>query len=124
MSRDPAAEWAKFDGLGEGEVRKQLGGSAWGEERKNAARAWLAHRDALSEDASRETTLALAREANALARSANDAALEANSIARSAADSASVSAAAARTNNTIATLALIAAVIAMALSIIAMFIGK
>jgi hypothetical protein len=116
--------WQEFETLGEVEVRKRLAAHIWSEEKEALARQWIEWRESsnLSED--RRQILAVAKEANDLARSANDSALDANAVARRAADSASESAAAARTNNIIATLALIAAVIAMALSIIGMFLHK
>jgi hypothetical protein len=107
------ARWHEFETLGQEEVRKRLAASIWSEEKSALARQWLEFH-----------TSALPREANDLARSANAAALEANSIARDAAASARHSAEAARTNNIIATLALIGAVIAIAVSIIGLFLHR
>jgi hypothetical protein len=105
--------WKEFEDLGEDEVRKRLAASIWGEDKARLARQWLEFRET-----------ALAREANDLARSANTAALEANSIARDAAASARQSVEAARTNNIIATLALCGAGIAIAISIIGLFLHR
>jgi hypothetical protein len=119
-----AERWNEFELLGEIEVRKRLAGHFWSEDKDALARQWLEYLDSYGSADSRRQTLAIARDANELARSANAAALESNSIARAAADSASLSAAAARTNNIIATLALIAAAIAIALSIIGIFLKR
>jgi hypothetical protein len=116
--------WKEFETLGPEEVRKRLGAHHYGEDKERLAREWLEHQESLASIKSRERTMALAREANDLARSANTSASEANAIARNAADSAAESARALRTNNIIATLALIAAVIAMALSIIGLFLKR
>jgi hypothetical protein len=91
--------WMEFAELGEEEVRKRLGHHIWGEDKERLARQWL-------ED--RETSLA--RDANDLARRANDAAKEANDIAR--------------TNNIIAMFALGMAGLALAVSIIGLFLKR
>ena len=79
---------------------------------------WLAGNDRGSERRADSS----ARETSDLARSANTVALEANSIARDASNSARRGADAANTSNMIATLALIAAAIAIAISIIGLFL--
>ena len=140
------ARWREFDRLGAEEVRKQLAAGIYGEERAAQAREWLAHQESertrkaleASEQAVEEarTANALSREANNAAReaveearAANSTARESNDLARSANTTASDAAAsarrtadAARNNNMIATMALIAAVIAMAISIVGIFI--
>lgn len=122
MSEPHEALWHEFDALGEEEVRKRLGAHMFSEDKERLARQWIEYRESLDSSEARRRTLALATEANDLARSANEAASKFNSIALAAAASASLSAEAARTNNIIATLALIAAVIAIALSIIGLFL--
>jgi hypothetical protein len=107
---DPTEE---FETLGQEQVHKRLAASIWSSEKSALARQWLEFR-----------STAIPREANDLARTANAAAEEANSIARDAAASARQSAEAARTNNIIATLALIGAVIAIAISIIGLFLHR
>jgi CHASE3 domain sensor protein len=124
VERQNDARWREFDALGEIEIRKRLADHIWSEEKDALARQWLEFRESSNSSQDRRQTLAVAKEANDLARSANASALDANAIARRAADSASESAAAARTNNIIATLALIAAAIAIALSIIGLFLKK
>jgi hypothetical protein len=91
--------WKEFEGLGEEDVRKRLAQHIWDEEKERLARQWLELR-----------STSLAREANDLARRANDAAREANKIARS--------------NNFIAGLALFGAAIAIAISIIGLFLKR
>jgi CHASE3 domain sensor protein len=114
--------WEEFETLGETEVRKRLGAHMFGEDKERLAHQWIEYRRSMESSEARRRTLALATEANDLARSANVAASDSVTIARSAADSASRSAAAARNNNIIATLALIAAAISIALSIISLFL--
>lgn len=118
------AHWEEFEKLGEPEVRKRLAAHIWSEEKDALARQWIEWRESSNSSEDRRRILAVAREANDLARSANNSALDANAIARRAANSASESAEAARTNNIIATLALIAAAIAIAVSIIGIFLHK
>jgi uncharacterized tellurite resistance protein B-like protein len=98
--------WKEFEGLGEEDVRKRLAAHIWSEEKERLARQWLELRGT-----------SLAREANDLAKRANDAAKEANDLARSANDLS-------RSNNIIATLALIGAVIAIAVSILGLFLKR
>jgi hypothetical protein len=124
LTNELESQWQEFEVIGEEKVRKNIGLHVYGDQRLRLANQWLAFRESSDSSEQRRKTLALAQEANDLARSASEAASESNSIARRAADSASLSAAAARTNNIIATLALIAATIAIAFSIIGMFIGK
>jgi hypothetical protein len=119
-----STRWQEFEKLGEIEVRERLAAHIWSEEKDALARQWLEYCESFNSSEDRLRTLAVAKDANDLARSANEAALEANSIARTASDSAKRSADAARTSNMIATLALIAAAIAIALSIIGMFLHK
>lgn len=97
----------------------------WSGQQQIEAREWIAQEEAeqrAQEGAHRLEQIDIARSAAAEAASANTLAREANSIARDAADSAAESARAAKTNNVIATLALIAAAIAMAISIVGIFI--
>jgi hypothetical protein len=118
------ARWQEFEELGEAEVRKRIGSGIFGPQKARLANQWIESRGSAESSEARRHALAVANEANSLARSANEAAVEANSIARKAADSASLSAEAARNNNRIATAALIAATIAIALSIIGLFLKK
>ncbi len=93
---------------------------------------WLAEKEAEDRErsaASSAEQLAFARAtkdaaeaSNAFAEDANAVAREANVIARAASASAALSAAAAKTNNVIATLALIAAAMAIAISVIGIFV--
>jgi hypothetical protein len=92
MNDPHETRWKEFETLGEEEVRKRLGAHMFGEDKERLARQWIEYRDSLDSSAARLRTLALATEANDLARSANAAASESNVIARSAADSASRSA--------------------------------
>jgi len=116
--------WQEFETLGEEEVRKRLGAHQYGEAKARLAAQWLEYRESLRSSASNAQSLALAREANDLARSANATASEANVIARNSASSAALSAKAARKSNAIAIAALIAAAISVAASIISMFLHK
>lgn len=124
MNEPHDTRWKEFEALGEIEVRKRLAARVWGEEKEALAVQWLAHLESSGSSDARRRTLAVATEANDLARSANEAALEANSIARASSISANRSAEAARNSNIIATLALIAAIIAIALSIIGLILRK
>jgi hypothetical protein len=89
--------WKEFEDLGEEDVRKRLLQHIWGEDKERLARQWLEHRGTF-----------LDREANDLARKANAIAEKANDLARK--------------NNIIATIALIGAGIAIAISIISLFL--
>lgn len=124
MTDEDEAMWRKFEEIGEEKVRLDLGASRYGEARKKLANQWLEYRESTDSSEQRRKTLAAANDANDLARAANESASEANVIARRAADSARETAAAARNSNIIATAALIAALIAIALSIIGIFLGK
>jgi hypothetical protein len=107
MTDDVQDVWLKeFGELGEETVHKRLGAHIWGEDKERLARQWLELRET-----------SLAREANDLARRANDVAKEANDIARRANDIA-------RSNNFIAGLALFGAAIAIAISIIGLFLKR
>lgn len=86
--------WKEFDGLGEEEVRKRVAASIWGEEKTALAHQWLEHRQW-------NTSSADAREGLALAKDANDLA---------------------RRGNTIATFALIGAALAVVVSILGLFL--
>jgi hypothetical protein len=112
--------WNEFEELGEIEVRKRLAAHIWSEEKEALARQWIEFRESHESSESRANSLALAREANDLARSANVAASEANSIARASSLAAKRSADAAYTSNIIAAAALIIAIISAVLAIIAM----
>jgi CHASE3 domain sensor protein len=111
--------WAVLEKAGETEVRIALGSGTYGEatDRSALVTEWLRIKD-------QERSAASAIDTSALARAANDLARSANTIAEDAAASARLSAAAARTNNMIATLALIAAAVAIAISIIGVFVKK
>jgi hypothetical protein len=89
--------WKEFENLGEEDVRRRLSAHIWPEDKERLARQWLNLRET-----------SLAREANNLARSANAIAEKANNLARK--------------NNIIAMLALIGAGIAIAISIISLFL--
>lgn len=125
---DVEAFWRQLDDMGEAVVRRTLAEHRWAEERKRAAEQWLAHQESYRATTDSAAIVEAAREANRLASAANELAeaasalaREANSIARDASASAARSADAARTNNIIATLALIAAAIAIAISVIGVF---
>jgi hypothetical protein len=91
--------WKEFEDLGEEDVRKRLGRRIWTEDKERSARLWLEFRETR-----------LAREANDLAKRANDVAQQANELVR--------------TNNIIATIALIGAGIAIAVSILGLFLKR
>jgi hypothetical protein len=117
MNDEPA--WRRqFEQMGVNQVRAQVTGNRYTNELLRAAVRWLGEKD------HEEARLKAASEASAKedAREANRLAAEANSIAREASASAKRSADAARTNNRIAVSALIAAIVAIAISIISMFI--
>ena len=99
MADDVQDIWLKeFEELGEDQVRSRTAAGIWGvPDKARLARQWLELR-----------STSLAREANDLARRANDAAREANDIAR--------------TNNIIAMFALGMAGMAIAVSIIGLFL--
>jgi hypothetical protein len=99
----PEGWWKEFEELGEDDVRKRLGAVVWDAHKQVAARQWLEAREAAKAAESRRETLALAKEANDLARSANNVA---------------------RTNNFIAALALVGAGIAIAVSVIGLFLRR
>jgi len=122
MNEPHEARWEEFEAFGEEEVRKRLGAHMFSEDKERLARQWIEYRGSLDSSEARRRTLALASEANDLARKANTVASESNVIALSAAASASRSAEAARNNNKIATVALIAAIISIVLSIIVLFL--
>jgi hypothetical protein len=105
-----SARWQEFESLGEEDVRKRLAASIYGEDKARLAREWLDHKRSLRVAEDNAANLASAKEANSLARTAND-------LAERSLD-------AARTSNTIAIIALVAAAIAIAVSIIGTFIGK
>lgn len=122
----------RFEELGPDAVRSALSSGSFPPSFNVHALEWLAKKDKEAQwrtEELRAEEIEIARsardaalEANTLAVSANDVAREANDIAHAASASAARSAEAARTNNMIATLALIAAVIAIAISIIGIFI--
>src|SRR5262245_32007275 len=90
----PTDWWNEFEALGEDDVRKRVGAVVGDARKLVAARQWLEAREAAKGAENRPETLALAKEANDLAR----------------------------TNNVIATFALSGAGIAIAISIIALFL--
>jgi hypothetical protein len=88
--------WRKeFADLGEEEVRKTLAMHIWVEDKERLARQWLQSGELAKAAENRRETLALAKEANDLAR----------------------------TNNIIATLALVGAGVAITISIIGLFLS-
>ena len=99
MARTNEEFLAELEALGEDPVRKRLAQHIWGEDKERLARHWLELRET-----------SLAREANIKAKEANDLAREANKRARS--------------NNFIAGLALFGAAIAIAISIIGLFLKR
>jgi hypothetical protein len=96
---DVDVHWKEFEDLGEDDVRKRLGRHIWDVEKERSARLWLEAREKY-----------LAREANDLAKRANDVAQRANDLVR--------------TNNVIATFALVGAGIAIAISILGLFLKR
>lgn len=115
MTPEVEAIYDGFEKLGPIEVRKQMASHVYGEEKMRHARTWLELKAHEAESARDSASMAAAREANDLAREANCAASSANDIALRALSTS-------QTNNAIATAALIAAVIAIAVSIIGIFV--
>jgi hypothetical protein len=77
----------EFERLGEQEVRKRLANNVYGDPRNSnylSAQAWLRSKERESEEARNEEILSVAKEANAVAREANDLALASNAIASEA----------------------------------------
>src|SRR5262249_27872701 len=103
MADIPDIWWKEFEDLAEEEVRKRLGMHIWLEDKEKLARQWLQSGEAAKAAENRRDSLALAKKANDIARAAND--VE-------------------RTNNIIATLALVGAGIAIATSIIGLFLKR
>lgn len=103
--------------LGEVEVRKNLAKHVYGEDRQRLALQWLAHQESLRASQASAETVSEARNSNALAREANTLASNANDIALRALT-------ASQANNNIAVAALIAAIVAIAASIIGIFIHR
>jgi hypothetical protein len=99
----PDVWWKEFGELGEEEVRKRLGAHIWLEDKEKLARQWLQSGEAAKAAENRRDALALAKEANDIARAAND--VE-------------------RMNNFIAALVLVGAGIAIAVSIIGLFLRR
>jgi hypothetical protein len=121
MAIDPELR-KQFETMGADVARSMLG--EWTGWVKQQAIEWLGQHDKDErerEETSRADELAFAREANEIARAANDLAASANTIALAASASAERSAVAAITNNRIAKAAFIAAIIAIAISIVALF---
>jgi hypothetical protein len=96
---DVDVHWKEFEDIGEDDVRERLGRHIWDEEKERSARRWLEAREKY-----------LAREANDLAKRANDVAEKANDLVR--------------TTNVIATFALIGSGIAIAISILGLFLKR
>jgi ferric-dicitrate binding protein FerR (iron transport regulator) len=129
--------WADFDSLGAEQVRQNIGSHVYGEARKTLAREWLAFHESRRVSEESALSLAEARAANDLARSANslaersaDSAREANNLAREANSTAEISAisaarsvARASTSNNIATAAMITAIVAALAAIGSLYIG-
>jgi hypothetical protein len=65
----PNEWWKEFEGLGEDDVRKRLGAVVWDGHKQVAARQWLEAREAAKAAENRRETLAVAKEANEIARS-------------------------------------------------------
>ena len=137
--------WDELNALGPEAVRHGLATYKWygPGTRESEARVWLEHYESTAALADRSAIRASADEANSVARSANIVAEEANSLARSAntlAERANESAEeaasfakrtaiatdelarTAKTNAVIATLALIVSAIAIAVSIVSIFV--
>lgn len=123
--------WGYFESRGELEIRKELGSGLMSAANVRLAQEWLAHKAsqhsseeyaASLEEAKRAN--ALAREANSLAEQASASAREANDVAQAANSTAHHVADAVRTNNVITTLAFFAALIAIAISLVALFAKK
>jgi len=93
MSQDARSE---FDDLGEEEVRRRLAGHVWSASKERLARQWLELREWSTSSADAKQTLAMAKEANDLARS----------------------------GNTIATVALIMSLIAIAVAVLGIFLKR
>ena len=107
---DPAVR-ARMEEFGVAQMRLLLSNGGWAPSLHPAALEWLAEKDRELQ----RLTEASAAEQMELAR-------EANLIARDASASAARSAEAAKTNNIIATIALIVAAMAIAISIVAIFV--
>lgn len=60
---------ATLESLGEDEVRRNLSQGIWANRRKAWAQDWIANLDASQEDSRAETSIALSKEANEIARS-------------------------------------------------------
>lgn len=123
--------WAYFESKGELEIRKELGSGLMAAANVRLAQEWLAHKAAQRSSEEIAASLdeakrvnALAREANSLAEQANASAREANDLARAANSIAREVADAARTNNIFTTVAFIMALIAITISIVALFVKK
>jgi len=90
-------QWNEFETLEEIEVRERLAAHIWSEDKETLARQWLEFRESFKASESRREAVALALEANDLAKKAIDQVLS---------------------NYIIATIALIVAGIAFAISIL------
>jgi hypothetical protein len=130
---------ANMEQLGAQTVRDMVLSGRWPANYHALAKEWLHQKDTEErerDDAQRDAQTFLARRSNELAHSARDEALkankraeeacamarEANSIAWAASTSVERSAETARTNNKIAIAALVAALIAIAISIVSLFV--
>src|SRR5215469_8803786 len=69
MTDFPTDWWNEFEALGEDDVRKRVGAVVWDAHKLVAARQWLEAREKLKGAENRRETLAVAREANDIARS-------------------------------------------------------
>jgi hypothetical protein len=93
--------WNEFETLEETEVRERLAAHVWSEDIETLARQWLEFRESSRASENRRDAVALAREADDLAKKAIDYTLS---------------------NYIIATIALIVAGIALAVSILGVFL--
>jgi hypothetical protein len=110
LDDETTTQWNEFDGLGDTEVRQCLAKHIWSEPKERLARQWLDVQEAAKSAARGRETLAVAKEANDLARDAYSLATKANALVQ--------------TNNIIATFALIGAGVAIAISIVGLFLKR
>lgn len=116
-----AALYPHFEALGIDEVRRRAGAGNFYEDALTHAKVWLQMKDQEADASRSAANIELKREANALARDANDLAATATAAAEDAASSSRRSAVAAERANKIATIAVIAAIITAAISMVTIF---
>lgn len=139
MSEKAEHVLANMEQLGAQTVRDMVLSGRWPANYRALAKEWLHQKDTEEheqDDAQRDAQMFLARRSNELAHAAKDEALnankraedanaiarEANSIAWAASASVERSVEAARTNNKIAIAALVAALVAIAISVVSLFV--